>query len=162
MPRVSSEDAPLPAGEFATWLTGMQAALRGAADSDVPCGDCTACCTSAQFVHIEPDERATLAAIDERLLFPAPGLPDGHVVLGYDAQGRCPMLVDGACSIYPVRPRACRVYDCRLFAAIDRLPDKPDIARRVRRWRFEMADDASERLADEVRRGGRIPIPPQR
>jgi Fe-S-cluster containining protein len=134
------QDAPLPAGPFSTWLAGMQRALDGEAVADVPCDGCTACCTSSQFVHIGPEESDALAHIPRGLLFPAPGLPSGHVVLGYDERGHCPMLTDGACSIYEHRPRTCRTYDCRVFAAADVELDageKPAIARRARRWRFE-------------------------
>ena len=88
----------IPAGEFSAWLTGMLAAIARERSSDVPCGGCTACCTSSQFVHIGPDEADTLAHIDPRLLFPAPLLPAGHVVMGYDERGRCPMLIDDVCS----------------------------------------------------------------
>jgi Fe-S-cluster containining protein len=141
-----TEDGAVAAGNFAAWLVEMTAALEGTRSADVPCGDCTACCTSSQFVHIEPDETDTLAHIPSDLLFPAPRLPAGHVVLGYDERGHCPMLVDGACSIYAHRPRTCRTYDCRIFVAagieIDD-PAKAAIAQRVRRWRFEYrtADD---------------------
>ena len=45
-------DSGLAAGDFEAWITGMQAALRGEQESDVPCGTCTACCTSSRFVHI--------------------------------------------------------------------------------------------------------------
>ena len=120
----------------------MQRALDADAESTVPCDGCTACCTSSQFVHIAPDETDTLAHVPRQLLFPAPGLPRGHVVLGYDERGHCPMLVDGACSIYDHRPRTCRTYDCRVFAATGIEPDdKPAIARQVRRWRFDDDDD---------------------
>lgn len=60
----------------------MQAALRGEGEADVPCGSCTACCTASQFVHIEPDEADALAHIPRQLLFPAPRLPRGHVLMG--------------------------------------------------------------------------------
>lgn len=136
---------PLDAGDLSSWLHQMQAALRGEADAEVPCGTCTACCRSSQFVHVEPDEADALAAIPSELLFPAPGLPMGHVLLGYDERGHCPMLVDGACSIYEHRPRTCRTYDCRVFAAtgIDVGDEKPLIAAQARRWRFRegSADD---------------------
>lgn len=149
-----------PAGEFRTWLSGMQAALRGEADSDVPCGSCTACCTSSQFIHIEPDETETLAMIPPELLWPAPGQPEGHVVMGYDQDGCCPMFADGACTIYSHRPRTCRVYDCRLFAALGRVnEDTPAIASVIRSWEFEYADDSSRRLAAEVRATGQLPSP---
>lgn len=148
----------VPAGEFRAWLDGMQAALRGEADSDVPCGTCTACCTSSQFVHIEPDETQTLALIPDELLFPAPGLPSGHVLMGYDQDGCCPMFVDGGCSIYAQRPRTCRVYDCRLFAALGRVnEDTPAIAARIRSWEFTYADEDSRAAAEQVRDAGRLP-----
>jgi uncharacterized protein len=119
--------------------------LRGDRESAVPCGGCTACCTSAQFVHIAPDETDTLAHIPAALLFPAPGLPAGHRLLGYDEQGHCPMLVDNRCTIYEHRPRTCRTYDCRIFVAagIDvGDADKAQIAQRVRRWRFSYQDES--------------------
>jgi Fe-S-cluster containining protein len=129
----------MDAGPLSTWLDGMLAALRGEADADVPCGTCTACCTSSQFVHVGPDERDTLARIPPELRVPAPRLPAGHVVLPYDERGHCPMLVDGACSIYEDRPRTCRTYDCRIFAAAGVEPDpdtQPAIAEQVAHWRF--------------------------
>src|SRR3954468_8322245 len=132
-----SDEPDLEAGEFASWIVDMQAALRGERDAEVPCGTCTACCTSSQFVHIAPDETDTLAHIPAQLLFPAPRLPEGHVLLGYDDRGHCPMLIDGRCSIYEHRPRTCRTYDCGVFpaAGIEPLEDeKPLIAERARRW----------------------------
>jgi Fe-S-cluster containining protein len=122
------------------WLDALQSGREMA----VPCDGCVACCTSSQFVHIEPDETDALAHVPAELRFPAPGLPKGHVVLGYDEQGCCPMLVDGVCSIYEHRPRACRAYDCRVFAATGVEPDEsqPAIAARVREWRFEVDDEA--------------------
>jgi Fe-S-cluster containining protein len=145
-------DASIPAGEFSAWLTGIVAAIAGTQDATVPCGDCTACCTSSQFVHIGPDEVDTLTHIDPRLLFPAPRLPEGHVVMGYDERGHCPMLVDNVCSIYEHRPRTCRTYDCRVFPATGVDPDdKPRIAERARRWQFDFADDGARSLRDAVR-----------
>lgn len=147
----------LPAGRFSVWLGDMQAALRGEGTANVPCDGCTACCQSSQFVHIAPDEQETLARIPPQLLFPAPRLPPGHVVLGYDRHGHCPMLVDGGCSIYEHRPRTCRNYDCRVFAATGLEPDDAHglIAERVRRWRFEFVSDEDGRLRDAVRAAAR-------
>ena len=139
--------ADLPAGDFAPWIEEMLGAIRGERASDVPCDGCTACCTSSQFVHIAPDETDTLAHIPKPLLFPAPRLPRGHLLMGYDEHGRCPMLIDGTCSIYDHRPRTCRTYDCRVFAAtglnVDDDPSKTAIAQQSRRWRFgfSSADD---------------------
>src|SRR5689334_20007042 len=137
----------LDAGDFGPWLDAMQQAMRGERDADVPCAGCTACCTASQFVHIAPDETDTLAHIPPALLFPAPRMPSGHVLLGYDERGHCPMLVDGGCSIYEHRPRTCRTYDCRVFSAtgIEVDADKPDIAGRVREWRFSFPTDDDRR-----------------
>jgi len=137
---------PLPAGDFSSWLADMRAALRGERDADVPCNGCTACCTSSQFVHIGPEETETLAHIPAELLFPAPRLPRGHVLMGYDERGHCPMLIDGKCSIYQHRPRTCRTYDCRVFAAAGLEPDEDKvlIRERVRRWRFTFPTESDK------------------
>ena len=143
----------LPAGGLASWVADLRAALRGERPADVPCGDCTACCTSSQFVHIGPDEAETLAQVPPELLFPAPGLPAGHVVLGHDERGHCPMLVAGRCSIYEHRPRTCRTYDCRVFAAAGVEPDpaRPLIARQAARWRFDLGTGADRASSAAVR-----------
>ena len=55
------------------------------------------------------------------------------------------MLIEGKCSIYEYRPRTCRTYDCRVFAAAGVEVDedtKALIAERARRWRFEFPTDA--------------------
>jgi Fe-S-cluster containining protein len=151
-------DDELGAGPFTGWLESMGAALEASADADVPCDGCTACCRSSQFVHVAPDETDALARIPRELQFPAPGLPKGHVVLGYDEHGHCPMLVDDRCSIYEHRPRTCRTYDCRVFAAADVEPDRErqaDIADRVRRWRFDEPTDAERAAHDAVRAAAR-------
>lgn len=123
------------------WLADFTRALDSGGTSSVLCGSCTACCRSAQFVHVEPDEGETLARIPSALLFPAPGKPAGHMVLPFDQGGRCPMLGDAGCRMYHDRPRTCRTYDCRVFAAAGVVPEQPLIAERVRRWRFEILDD---------------------
>ena len=149
-----SDDGALSAGDFSSWMIEMQSAIRGERGSDVPCGRCTACCTSSQFIHIGPDETDTLAHVPAELLFPAPRLPSGHVLLGYDQRGHCPMLIDNHCSIYEHRPRTCRTYDCRVFPAAGLEPDSDDkalIAQQVRRWRFGLASPADENQHDAVR-----------
>ena len=146
---MADEDA-LPAGDFSDWLAGMQAALRGERGSEVPCDGCTACCTASQFIHIGPDETETLARIPKALLFPAPLMPAGRVVLGHDERGHCPMLVAGRCSIYADRPRTCRTYDCRVFAAAGVVPEDGLIAERARRWRFGFPAAADQERREAV------------
>jgi hypothetical protein len=109
-------------------------------------------------VHIGPDETDTLALIPGKLLFPAPGLPEGHVLLGYDERGHCPMLVDGRCSIYEHRPRTCRTYDCRVFpaAGVSADDDKIFIVRQSRRWVFGFPADVDRREYEAVRAAARF------
>jgi Fe-S-cluster containining protein len=80
-------------------------------------------------------------------------LPDGHVLLGYDERGHCPMLVDGGCSIYEHRPRTCRTYDCRIFTAAGVEPDDAQaaIAERTRLWRFTYPDESDRERHEAVR-----------
>ena len=147
----------LDAGPFSAWLASMTAALGGEADADVPCDGCTACCTAAQFVTIGPDETETIAHVPKALRFPAPGRP-GHFVLGYDERGHCPLLVEGGCSIYEHRPRACRTYDCRIFPAAGVAIDEPGrrrLALRVERWRFSYDDPDDRQGHDAVRAAAR-------
>lgn len=147
------DGGPVSAGRFSTWLDEIQGALRGEHDSDVPCNGCTACCRSFQFIHIEADEADTLAHIPAELVFPAPRMPIGNVLMGYDEKGRCPMLIDDKCSIYEHRPRTCRTYDCRIFPASGvELEDGEyvEISRRTSRWQFEFPEEIDEALFDAV------------
>src|SRR5947208_1273687 len=82
MEPAGSSGQPLDAGPFAAWLAEMGRALRTQGATTVPCDGCVACCSSSQFVHIEPDERDALDAIPAHWLFPAPGMPQGFVVMG--------------------------------------------------------------------------------
>jgi hypothetical protein len=140
----------LEAGEFASWLRSIRTALLTGSSSDVPCGKCNGCCRSSYFIHIEPDEVDVLASIPREILFPAPGLPEGNVVMGFNDQGCCPMLAGGACSIYEHRPRACRIFDCRVFSATGVGAGRPRIEERTRRWRFSYASEHSRRSQTEV------------
>ena len=163
LPTVSLlEDEPLPAGAFSAWLKQARSAQTTKATADVACGECTGCCTSSYFIHIGPDEKESLARIPKALLFKAPGYPRGHVLMGYDEHGHCPMLKHGKCTIYAHRPQTCRDYDCRVFAAAgikagqDVGPnlakdDKEVINRRVQQWRFDLPTARDEQELRAVR-----------
>jgi hypothetical protein len=129
-----------PAGQFSAWLKQTREAQLEPRDIDVACGDCTACCTSSYFIHVRPDDKAAISHIPKELLFPAPGLPKGNMVLGFDENGHCPMLVNNRCSIYEFRPQTCRTYDCRLFTAVG-IPaggaDKSLINQKAHEWEFD-------------------------
>lgn len=149
--------SPLPAGDFSEWLIQFGRAADGDQDATVTCGTCTACCASSQFVHVGPDETDAIAHIPKTLLFPAPGLPTGYKLMGYDEHGRCPMLSDDGCSIYDHRPRTCRTYDCRVLPAagleIDPSaePHKAAIAAQARRWRFTYSSKGDLAAHDAIR-----------
>ena len=61
------------------------------------------------------------------------------------------MLGANGCTVYDHRPRGCRVFDCRLFAATGVLPESThvDLRRRSGQWTFsvESARDRAARAA---------------
>lgn len=133
-----------PAGRFSAWLAINQQPI----EADVPCGDCNACCRAGYFIHITPSDSAALEHIPAALLFPAPGLAAGHMIMGYNKHGACPMLVDDACSIYEHRPQTCRDYDCRIFTATNIAAggsNKVSVNEQAARWQFEYTADADRR-----------------
>jgi uncharacterized protein len=145
----------LPAGDFSAWLRRTRQALLEDADTDVACGDCSGCCTSSYFIRIKPGETRALASIPVGLRVAAPGLPAGHVLMGYDTRGHCPMLANGRCSIYTDRPQTCRTYDCRVFSAAGIAAgdsDKTTINQRVQRWQFSYPTELDRREHRAVRR----------
>ena len=157
MQRVS-QSAPTPdeevaAGPFGSWLAHFRASLRGNQGSEVPCGDCTGCCISGYSIQLRPRDERALARIPAELLVRAPGFPRGHLTMAPRADGVCPMLSVGKCTIYADRPQTCLDYDCRVFAAAGLEAggaDKSVINRRVRQWRFSYADAADREAHDAV------------
>lgn len=147
---------PVPAGEFGAWLRGFAATQHRDGAAEVPCGECRACCTSSQFIHVESDESRPLGHIPGGLLVPAPGAHGSAFVLGFDERGRCPMSADGDCTLYRDRPRTCRHYDCRVFAAAGVTPRAPDIATRAAAWSFTYADAAARSAHEAVGRAARF------
>lgn len=175
-PEVGTTRTRIPAGAFSTWLAHARRSLITREGTDVACGDCVGCCSSSYFVHLEPDDVEARARIPGDLLFPAPGMPEGHRLMGFDRKGACPMLRKRLCTIYEHRPRTCRIYDCRIFAAAGILAGEDDklvVNRRIALWEF---DYPTERDRDEHRSvmraaefitshpgafpGGRIPTNP--
>lgn len=141
---------PIPAGNFRVWLGEITLAIAQGADCDVPCGSCSACCRSSQFILVTDSDTAARSVIPVELLFAAPGLPAGNHVMGYDARGHCPMFGESGCSIYEQRPQACRSYDCRIFSAADINVGEDghaEIASRVRLWHFELDVEGDIALA---------------
>jgi uncharacterized protein len=119
----------------------------------VPCGDCHACCQSSYYIHINKEETRTLSRIPKELLFPAPYRPPGHMVLGYDSHGRCPMLLRDTCTIYSNRPATCRSFDCRILTASGLVAENSahhGIFQQARRWKFSCPSQNENRLLSAV------------
>ena len=150
----ATTDNLVAAGPFGSWLTQARAALRGDGGMDVPCGDCVGCCTSGYSVQLRPQDARALAKVPAEFLVSAAGFPAGHMTMPALADGSCPMLAAGKCTIYRERPQTCLDYDCRVFAAagIDAGgEDKVVINRRVRAWRFTYPTAADKLAHDAVR-----------
>jgi uncharacterized protein len=121
------------------WLRRIKKALAENSSMKVSCGECNACCRSSFFIHVNPEETRTLCRVPKELLFPAPLWPKGHMILGYDKHGRCPMLVRNKCSIYKFRPATCRSFDCRILSASGLVEEdniNQPVFQQARRWKF--------------------------
>lgn len=141
----SRQKLVVPAGEFSAWLACYQQVQAQPAEcSEVPCGDCNACCRASYFVYIRPEEHSALRRIPPVHLQKAPPPYPAGFVMDHDEAGCCPMLHDGSCSIYDERPQTCRNYDCRAFAAAGlRFGPGPraNVDRRVGQWSFDYGSE---------------------
>lgn len=164
------------AGDFETWLKSILDSFKTGTGVDVPCGDCRGCCSAGRFVHLLPSDKPAHSAIPKQFLLRAPGMPEGHAVMGYLDSGICPMLKAGNCSVYVNRPSTCRTFDCRVLAATG-LSVKGKwgerIDARVRTWRFTFSSPEGRQQLKAIRDaatfiqlhaaafpGGRVPIEP--
>ena len=144
----------IDAGDFSAWLDRFRLSLSGESGNAVDCGDCIGCCSSSYFIHIAPTDEAAIAEIPSDLCFPAPGLPDGNFLMGYDGKGSCPMMRDRKCAVYDSRPGTCRKYDCRVFSAagIDAGGAETAVINdRIRRWRFSYRSEADRHRHEAIK-----------
>ncbi len=58
--------------------------------------------------------------------------------MGYDRDGRCPMLKKEGCLIYQYRPETCRTFDCRILAAagLTSAEKHNPVFQQAKRWKF--------------------------
>ena len=148
-PLSAKPENEVAAGPFRDWLAQARSSLRGSGGVEVPCGNCTGCCTSSYSVQLRPEDQRALVKIPAQFLVSAPGFHRAQMTMRALPDGTCPMLDGGRCSIYRERPQTCLDYDCRIFAAagIDAGgADKAVINRRVHEWRFTYPTEA-DRLA---------------
>jgi Fe-S-cluster containining protein len=141
-----SSQSVVAAGSFSAWLRAMRRSLTGNEGMDVPCGECVGCCVSGYSVQLRPEDHRAAARIPATFIVSAPGFTKGHLTVSPLSNGLCPMLDDGKCSIYSVRPQTCLDYDCRIFAAagIDAGEGKVVINKRVHEWRFSYPERTDE------------------
>jgi Fe-S-cluster containining protein len=144
--------------KFASWLNDFTGTLKGKNNGYVPCGDCVGCCTSAYFIHLKPTDKNSIKHIPRELMFPAPGLPKGNYLLGYDENGYCPMFKKGRCSIYKYRPETCRQYDCRVYPATGIFPDdkKSQIYEKAKGWKFDISSSNDIKAFEAVQRASKF------
>ncbi|MCB0281250.1 MAG: YkgJ family cysteine cluster protein [Calditrichae bacterium] len=154
MDKHEKPDDKINAGDFSHWLEQITLTQKTNRGMDVPCGTCNACCKASYFIHIQPQETSTLSAIPKELLFPAPGMPKGHMVMGYDKEGKCPMLIKDKCSIYNQRPFTCRNYDCRVFNVTGLKPEdksKKEILKQSDRWNFNKTSADENKILNALK-----------
>jgi len=140
-PKINNDSDLLGAIKFVSWLNDFTGTLKGENNGYVPCEDCVGCCTSSYFIHLKPTDKNSIKHIPNELMFPAPGLPKGNYLLGYNENGHCPMFKKGRCSIYEHRPETCRQYDCRVYPATGIFPDDKNspIYRKAKGWKFDIS-----------------------
>jgi hypothetical protein len=107
-PRDRVPETGVPTGSPSEWLR------RDRRDTDmaVSCGSCQACCRAGYPIEM-----------------------DDGTVLPPRADGTCPKMIDGACSIYDDRPAVCRNYDCRRYVFAGVAPNDL-VGKSLSRWRL--------------------------
>ncbi|MEA3290809.1 MAG: YkgJ family cysteine cluster protein [Pseudomonadota bacterium] len=131
-----------PAGSVTSWLRHYRKAMRDGTGTNVPCGDCTACCRSNEYIVLQADEVAQFDNVVTN--------PDGEPSIETLPDGRCPYLDNEGCSVYATRPRNCRDFDCRAMLFCRALPtDRPLIAEALNQWApgYKTAEDHITGLA---------------
>jgi hypothetical protein len=103
--------------EMVTSQIAMHAADQAGerVEAKVPCNGCTACCHFSR-IDVDPSRELPedLAHLD-LIADPDPPVPGG-LMLRKRADGACIHLGPDGCTVHAHRPRACRLYDCRVGA----------------------------------------------
>jgi Fe-S-cluster containining protein len=105
---IALQDEPTRTGKV-IWLNHILDTLHDAASGFSPCkAGCSDCCSMA--LNITQDEAKAIAMASGRTaLVPVYDDDTEDAIKRYEGVP-CPMLVDGLCSVYAVRPLACRVH----------------------------------------------------
>ena len=86
-------------------------------EETVPCNTCILCCEKLS-PFLSPEEIASglypISLIEPTIAQKKLNEDSGPTVVLYrNKTGGCGMLVNGKCSIYDYRPKACKQFDCR-------------------------------------------------
>lgn len=88
---------------------------------------------------------------DEAMQLPSVEYLNGGWSLKKNEDGACSLLIDDRCSIYERRPKACKLYDCRLRNVIGASPANDEIMREAfLQWappRIETVEDRYASIA---------------
>lgn len=135
-----------PLGSPSTWLRKFYRGLD-AGSVDVPCGDCTVCCRSFEFIVLADSEKDKY---NHHLL------DDGRPVLDMTEEGHCGYLTETGCSVYEDRPLNCRQFDCRSLAHCGLFPeDYPELSIIVKNWEVELKTEEDKVLSMALRMASR-------
>lgn len=86
-------------------LTEAQLEARRQLPSDVPCGECRACCSHDRVLLGPRDDPGAFLWHQE----------GGYAVLDRKANGECIYLTPAGCGIHGRAPEICRRMDCRVL-----------------------------------------------
>lgn len=114
----------------------------------VPCSGCVSCCYHKE-VDIYPEEERPedlrhLDVVEDQ---------NGKLVLRKRSDGACVHLAEGGCSVFTHRPRACRMYDCRVHA-IAGLASQFDAEHTPPAWAFKTRSESDAIFRQIMLRNG--------
>lgn len=124
--------------EFVEELADISArnAAGKSASSRTPCNGCRECCW---YFKVEVDPLKENPS-DLRRLDLVQDLSGSGLVLRKNEDGSCVHLGEQGCTVYAHRPKACRVYDCRISAVVG-LVESYDNGHRAPVWYFKPKSD---------------------
>ena len=101
--------------------------FRLAEETDVPCGTCTACCSSKQNLPLYPSQGDVVESYQVQVAIDAAG--NSAFSLAQTPSGACVYLGASGCTIYQRRPFLCRSFDCRKHYLILPRQDRDNLVR---------------------------------
>ena len=115
-------------------------------EARVPCNGCTACCYSPR-VKVDPARERPEDLLHLDLIpAPEPCVPGG-MMLRKRPDGACVHLGPNGCAVHQHRPRACRIYDCRISAAAGLYETHGEAKHQAPEWVCEQATAEDRAMA---------------